>query len=106
VRLGGSAAGTVGANDALLGNDAFGSHRRGVVGIEGGRRFAEHLDEDCRPPLDAVQGESAVILGQPVNDDCVLGSMRGGLVEQLDIQLGLTDMHFRRAAVVVLRGAV
>src|SRR6516165_1572444 len=32
--------------------------------------------------------------------------MCGGLVKQLDVQLGLTDMHFGWAAVVVLRGAV
>ena len=106
VRLGGGAAAAIGADDALLGDDALGGHRRGAVGVEGGRRLAEHLDEDRRPPLDAVQGKAAVVLRQPIDDDRILGSMRGGLVKQLDVQLGLPDMHLGRAAVVVLRGAV
>src|SRR5215472_16897082 len=54
VRLDGSAAVAIGADDALLGDDALGGHRRGVAGIKSGRRLAEHLDEDCRSPLDAV----------------------------------------------------
>ena len=53
-----------------------------------------------------MQGKPAVILRQPVDDDRIFGSMRGGLVKQLDVQLGLANMHFGRAAVVVLRGAV
>ena len=105
-RLSGGAAGAIGANDALLDDDALGGHRCGVVGVEGGCCLADHFDEDCRPPFDAVQGKSAVILGQHVHDDCVFGSMRGGLVKQLDVELGLPDMHLGRAAVVVLRGAV
>src|SRR5215472_1463355 len=105
-RLSGGAAAAIRADDTLLGDDTLGGHGRGAVGVKGGRRLAEHFDENCRPPLDAVQGEATVILGQPVDDDCLLGSMRGGLVKQLDVQLGLTDMHFGRAAVVVLRGAV
>jgi len=77
----GSAAAAIGADNALLGDDALGGHCRGALGVKGGRRLAKHLDEDCRPPLDTVQGEATVILGQPVDDDRVLGSMCGGLVK-------------------------
>ena len=52
----------IGADDALLGDDALGGHRCGAVGVEGGCCLADHFDEDCRSPLDAVQGKPAVSL--------------------------------------------
>src|SRR5262249_26947027 len=64
LRLSGSAAAAIGADDALPGDDALGGHCRGAVGVKGGRRLAEHLDEDGWAPLDAMQCESAVVLGQ------------------------------------------
>ena len=106
VRLGGGAAAAIGADDALLGDDALGGHRCGAVGVEGGCCLADHLDKDCRSPFDAVQGNPEVIFRQPVDDDRIFRSMRGGLVKQLDVHLGLANMHFGRAAVVVLRAAV
>ena len=53
-----------------------------------------------------MQGKAKVVLGQPVDEDRVLRSMRGGLMKQLDVQLGLTDMHFRGGSIIILRGAV
>jgi hypothetical protein len=84
----------------------LGGHGCGAVGVEGRGRLAERLDEDRRPPLYTVQGKAAVILRQPVDDDAILRPVRGDLVEQLDVQLGLADVHFSRAVVVALRDAV
>jgi hypothetical protein len=106
MRLGGSAAGAIGADDALLGDGTLGDHVRGAEGVEDGRCLTDHLDKDRRPPLDAVHGKAAVILRQPVDDDPILGPMRSGLVKELDVQLGLTNMHDGGAAVVVLRDAM
>ena len=62
----------IGADDALLGDDALGGHSCGTVGVDGGCCLADHFDEDCRPPLDAVQGNSEVIFRQPIGDEGIL----------------------------------
>jgi hypothetical protein len=105
-RLGGGAAAAIRANDALPGDYALGGNESGVVGVKGGCCLAEHFGENRRPPFDAVQGEALIVLCQPVDNDRIFGSMWGGLVKQLDVQLGLADMHLGRTVVVVLRAAM
>src|SRR5262249_6999302 len=78
----------------------------GGLGVEGSRCLAEHFDEDGGASLDAMQHKPAVILGQAVDDDSVLGSGCGRFVKQLDVQLGLAHMHLGWGGVVVLRGAM